>query len=159
MQIHIYSYICIYRWYWSQSMEFLLWHSGLRIQHYCSYGWSHICGLDSIPGPGTSTCHECGPPTPKKSQLLSMLCTSHSFNSTHPKLLQVCPMWMQRWGLRAQGWGKGRAGPGRIVLGTGDKQSFLDFQAQGRGTRVRGWRVSDEDGGRFLPLTWCWSDW
>ena len=65
-------------------LEFLLWHSGLRIQlqwlgllwrcrfnpqpsttgyrmwhcHSCGTGCS--CGLDSIPGPRTSICHKCG---------------------------------------------------------------------------------------------------
>ena len=33
--------------------EFPLWHSGLRMQH------CHSCGLDSIPGPGTSICCGC----------------------------------------------------------------------------------------------------
>ena len=37
-----------------------LWLSGLRIWccHCC--GWGHCCGLDLIPGMGTSTCHGCG---------------------------------------------------------------------------------------------------
>ena len=40
----------------------LLWPSRLRIRHYhcSSLGCCH--GTDSVPGPGTSTCHECGPP-------------------------------------------------------------------------------------------------
>ena len=41
-------------------MEFPLWHSRLRIQHCCSCGVGHSCGLDSIPGLGMSICYECG---------------------------------------------------------------------------------------------------
>ena len=36
-----------------------LWHSGIWIQHCHCYGSSYSCGVGSIPGPGTSTCHEC----------------------------------------------------------------------------------------------------
>ena len=59
----------------TKQAEFLLWHSGLRIklqmcvfspqqwvkkiQHCCSCGINCSCGLDSIPGPGTSICGGC----------------------------------------------------------------------------------------------------
>ena len=36
--------------------EFLLWYSGLKIRYHHSWGVGHSCGLDLIPGPGTSTC-------------------------------------------------------------------------------------------------------
>ena len=36
--------------------EFLLWYNGLRILSYHGCGTDHSCGLDSIPGPGTSIC-------------------------------------------------------------------------------------------------------
>lgn len=37
-----------------------LWHSRLRIWHSHCRGSGHHCGAGSIPGPGTSTCHEHG---------------------------------------------------------------------------------------------------
>ena len=40
--------------------EFLLWHSGLRIQH-CHYSsLGHCRGMGLIPGPGTFAFHMCG---------------------------------------------------------------------------------------------------
>ena len=35
-------------------LEFLLWHNGLRIWHHWSCAMCHSCGLDLIPGLGTS---------------------------------------------------------------------------------------------------------
>ena len=35
-------------------------HGGLRIQHHHICGIGHSCGLDSIPGPGTTICHNVG---------------------------------------------------------------------------------------------------
>ena len=43
-----------------EKTEFLLWPSGLRIWHCCGCGKGHSCGLDSIPGLGTSICHGSG---------------------------------------------------------------------------------------------------
>ena len=47
------------------AMEFPLWHSGLRTWYCHSCGLGHNCGLDLIPGPGTS-CLECGKKKKKK---------------------------------------------------------------------------------------------
>ena len=40
--------------------EFLLWHSGLRIQCCCSCGIGHSCGSDLLPGLWTSIHSKCG---------------------------------------------------------------------------------------------------
>ena len=45
--------------------EFLLWHSGLKIWHYCicrvgdTHSVGRSCSWDSIRSPGTSVCHRC----------------------------------------------------------------------------------------------------
>ena len=36
------------------------WHQGLRIQHFHCSSSGHCCGVELIPGPGTSTCRGCG---------------------------------------------------------------------------------------------------
>ena len=43
-----------------------LWCSGLRIQHCHFSGLCGFCGMGSIPGPGTSKCHEHGQKKKKK---------------------------------------------------------------------------------------------
>ena len=40
-------------------VRYLAWHSGLRTQHCCSCGIGRSCSSKSIPGLGTSICHEC----------------------------------------------------------------------------------------------------
>ena len=57
---------------WVQS---LAWHGVcLRIWLCCSYVVGHSCGLDSIPGPGTSMCHRCSQLKKKKKKELKLNC-------------------------------------------------------------------------------------
>ena len=49
-------------WWWDRKWIHVgvpWWRSKLRISCCCGCGLSHCCGLDSIPGPGPTTCHRC----------------------------------------------------------------------------------------------------
>ena len=48
------------RWCKERKLGFPLWHCGLRIQCCHCNGCGHCCGVDSIPGPGTSAYQEYG---------------------------------------------------------------------------------------------------
>ena len=73
--------------------EFLLWCSGLKIQHCCSCGIGYSCSLDLIPGPGTSISH--GRAKNKQTNKQTW-CKGKTYNQEHST--QVVPWWLS--GLR-----------------------------------------------------------
>ena len=66
------------------SWEFLLWHSGIRIQHCHCSGSCHWYGMGLFPGPGTSTCRGNNQTKPNQNQNYQML-LAHGYNIFYSK--------------------------------------------------------------------------
>ena len=79
--------------------EFLLWHSGLRIQHCCSSGISLSCGSDSVPGPELPYAES----TAKKERRKEKKGREGGRKEDLLSSLLRAQRWGQRWSMRVQG--------------------------------------------------------